>query len=266
MISLPALIFISYILLGAIAGFIGGLLGLGGGIVIVPALLFLFIQQGFHPEVQMHMALATSLATIIFTSISSAWAHHRRGAVLWKTVNFLVPGIVIGCVLGAWLADQLETNVLRIAFGIFELLVAMQVMFGFKPSPQRELPGVSGSGLTGTVLGSVSTILGIGGGTLSVPFLLWCNVNIRNAVATSSALGFPIAVAGTATFILAGLDSSVLPDNSLGYVYLPAAGTIIVTSIVFAPLGARVAHAIPIVVLRRIFAILLACIGIRMLL
>ena len=257
--------FISYLLLGALAGLIGGLLGLGGGIIIVPALLFLFIKQGIHPDIQMHMALATSLATIIFTSMSSAYAHNRRGAVLWPTVFQLVPGIILGCILGAWIADQLESDNLRIAFGVFEIFVALQVGLGIKPSAKRQLPGPYGNGLAGVILGSVSTFLGIGGGTLSVPFFLWCNVNLRNAVATSSACGLPIALAGSATLIYAGLDSTVLPHNSLGYVYLPAAGTILIASVLFAPLGARLAHAMPVPILRRIFALVLASIGLRML-
>ncbi len=265
MLSLPFAIFISYLILGVLAGLIGGLLGLGGGIIIVPALLFLFIKQGINPEIQMHMALATSLATIVFTSMSSAYAHHQRGAVLWPVVFQLVPGIIVGCVFGAWVADRLESDNLRMAFGIFEILVALQVGLGIKPSARRELPGPYGNGLAGMILGSVSTLLGIGGGTLSVPFFLWCNVNMRNAVATSSACGLPIAVAGSATLIYAGLDSPVLPATSLGYVYLPAAGTILIASVLFAPLGARLAHTIPVLMLRRIFAIVLACIGLRML-
>jgi len=225
MISLSLIMVLSYLFLGVLAGLISGMLGLGGGIILVPALFFLFIKQGIHPDIQMHMALATSLATIIFTSMSSAYAHHRRGAVLWPAVLQFIPGILIGCIIGAWVADRLDSSHLRIVFGVFEILVAFQVGLGFKPSPKRELPGATGNGVFGTILGSVSTLLGIGGGTLSIPFLLWCNVNIRNAVATSAAAGMPIALFGSATLVYAGMDSPVLPVNSLGYVYLPAAGT-----------------------------------------
>lgn len=256
---------IAYILLGAVAGIIGGLLGLGGGIVIVPALLYLFIQQGFSAEIQMHLAVATSLATIIFTSIASAWSHHRHGAVYWKIVAFLVPGIIIGCILGAITANHLRSESLRLTFGLFELLVAIQIGFGIKPPGHRDLPGNTGMVFAGGGIGTLSTILGIGGGTLTVPFLLWCNVNIRNAVATSAACGFPIAVAGTLSFMVTGWNNTALPAGSTGFIYWPAALGILVASILTAPLGARLAHILPVTVLRRIFALVLAIVGIRML-
>lgn len=257
---------IAYILLGAVAGMIGGLLGLGGGIVIVPALLYLFIQQGFSAGIQMHLAVATSLTTIIFTSIASAWSHHRHGAVIWKIVGFLVPGIVIGCILGAITANHLRSDSLRITFGVFELLVAMQIWSGIKPPGHRELPGNSGMVLAGGVIGTLSTILGIGGGTLTVPFLLWCNINIRNAVATSAACGMPIAVAGTLSFMITGWNHTDLPAGSTGYVYWPAAFFILIASILTAPLGAKLAHVLPVIILKRIFALVLVIVGIRMLL
>ena len=255
----------AYVLLGAVAGIIGGLLGLGGGIVIVPALLFLFIRQGFSAEIQMHLAVATSLATIIFTSIASAWSHHRHGAVYWRVVSFLVPGIIFGCVLGAIAANHIRSEGLRIIFGLFELLVAMQIGFGIKPPGHRDLPGSTGMVLAGGGIGTLSTILGIGGGTLTVPFLLWCNVNIRNAVATSAACGLPIAVAGTLSFIVTGWDHAALPVGSIGYVYWPAALSILVASILTAPLGASLAHILPVTILKRVFALVLVIVGIRML-
>ena len=256
---------IAYLLLGAVAGIIGGLLGLGGGIVIVPALLFLFIRQGFSAEIQMHLAVATSLATIIFTSIASAWSHHRHGAVYWRIVAFLVPGIVIGCVLGAITANHIRSESLRFIFGLFELLVAMQIGLGIKPPGHRDLPGNFGMVLAGGGIGTLSTILGIGGGTLTVPFLLWCNVNIRNAVATSAACGLPIAVAGTMSFIVTGWNQAALPAGSTGYVYWPAALAILIASVLTAPLGASLAHILPVTFLKRIFAIVLVIVGIRML-
>jgi uncharacterized protein len=264
-LNLSLLVIMAYILLGAVAGIIGGLLGLGGGIVIVPALLYLFIQQGFSAEIQMHLAVATSLTTIIFTSMASTWSHHRHGAVYWEVVAYLVPGIVIGCVLGALTANNLRSETLRIAFGLFELLVAIQVGLGLKPSGKRQLPGNNGMVFTGGVIGTMSTILGIGGGTLTVPFLLWCNVNIRNAVATSAACGLPIAAVGALSFIITGWNHYALPQGSTGYVYWPAALAILVTSILTAPLGVRLAHILPVTILRRIFALVLAIVGIRML-
>ena len=264
-LNLSIMVIAAYLLLGAIAGIIAGLLGLGGGIIIVPALFFLFLKQGLTAEILMHMAVATSLATIVFTSLSSAWAHHRHGAVHWQVVRQFTPGIVVGCILGALAADQLKSDYLRIAFGVFEILVAIQIGFNLKPAGTRSLPGQIPMLFSGGVIGTLSTILGIGGGTLTVPFLLWCNENIRNAVATSSACGLPIAVAGTAAMILTGWSNTHLPAGSTGYVYWPAAIGVLVASMLTAPLGAMLAHKLPVNVLKRIFAIFIAIIGIRML-
>ena len=263
--SLSIFMLVAYLGLGAVAGIIGGLLGLGGGIVIVPALLLIFIHQDFPPGSLMHLAVTTSLATIIFTSMSSAYAHHRRQAVDWKIVKFLVPGIVMGAVIGAVIADHLDSDRLRVFFGIFELLVAFQVWSGLKPEASRQLPRYQGMLLAGNGIGMFSTILGIGGGTLTVPFLLWCNVNIRIAVATSAACGLPIALAGCITMIIAGWNQPGLPEFTLGYVFWPAALGIIITSILTAPVGAKFAHRLPVQTLKRIFAFVLAAIGIRML-
>lgn len=255
----------AYLMLGVIAGLVGGLLGLGGGILIVPTLLFLFIWQGMPVDILMHLAVATSLFTIVFTSISSSYAHHKHQAVLWPQVFLLTPGIIIGAVFGAFLADYISSDILRRLFGVFEILVACQIGFSVKPSAQRSLPGRNGMLIAGGGIGTLSTILGIGGGTLTVPFLVWCHVNIRKAVATSSACGFPIALAGTLAMIFTGLDSPSLPENTIGYVYWPAAILILVTSVLFAPVGAKLAHSMPVDSLKRIFAIVLACVGLRML-
>ena len=264
--ELPPVILAAYLVLGAGAGVIAGLLGLGGGIVIVPALLYLFILQGMPTDILMHLAVATSLATIVFTSISSTWAHHRHAAVLWRPVIALMPGIILGSLGGAFITHHLPSHTLRITFGIFEILVGLQIGFGFKPRAHSELPGRGGILLAGGGIGALSTVLGIGGGTLTVPFLLWCNVHIRNAVATSSACGLPIAVVGAGALIIAGSAYHGLPSGSTGYVYWPAAVIIILGSIVTAPFGARLAHALPVALLKRIFAVVLAAIGIRMLL
>jgi hypothetical protein len=255
----------AYLMLGVIAGLVGGLLGLGGGILIVPTLLFLFIWQGMPADILMHLAVATSLFTIVFTSISSSYAHHKHQAVLWSQVFLLTPGIIIGAVFGAFLADYISSDILRRLFGIFEILVACQIGFSVKPSGQRSLPGRNGMLIAGGGIGTLSTILGIGGGTLTVPFLVWCHVDIRKAVATSSACGFPIALAGTLAMIYTGLDSTSLPENTIGYVYWPAAILILATSVLFAPVGAKLAHSMPVDLLKRVFAIVLACVGLRML-
>jgi len=259
------IIWSTYLMLGVIAGLVGGLLGLGGGILIVPALLFLFIWQGMPADILMHLAVATSLFTIVFTSMSSSYAHHKHQAVLWLQVFLLTPGIIIGAVFGALLADYISSDILRRLFGIFEILVACQIGFSVKPSAQRSLPGRNGMLIAGGGIGFLSTILGIGGGTLTVPFLVWCHVDIRKAVATSSACGFPIAMAGTLAMIYTGLDSKSLPENTIGYVYWPAAVLILITSVLFAPVGAKLAHSMPVDSLKRVFAIVLACVGLRML-
>ena len=264
--GLPLVLLVAWLLLGAIAGVIAGLLGVGGGIVIVPALLLLFIWQGMPVEILMHLTVATSLATIVFTSISSTLAHHRHGAVLWPMVRAMAPGIVAGSMAGAWFAHTLPSEVLRLVFGVFEILVGLQIGLGLSPAARVQLPGRKGLALIGSGIGGASTVLGIGGGTLTVPFLLWCHIPIRNAVASSSACGLPIALAGAVTLMLAGSAQPVLPPASTGYVYWPAAAAIIVASVITAPLGARLAHTLPVMTLRRIFAVVLIAIGIRMVL
>ena len=256
---------VSYLLLGSVAGMLAGLLGVGGGLVIVPVLAWLFLQTGMAPEGLMHMAIGTSLATIVLTSLSSVWAHHHRGAVLWQTFLRMTPGIVLGVALGVTVADRLPSETLRLIFGVFELMVAMQMALNLRPAAYRGLPGRWGLGVAGTAIGLVSAVVGIGGGTMSVPFLQWCNVPMRQAVATSAACGLPIALAGTLGFVLAGQDSHGLPAWSSGYLYWPAFAGIVAASVPFAPLGARLAHLLPTAVLKRFFALFLAFLGIRML-
>lgn len=261
---LPTLLF--YLLLGAFAGVMAGLLGVGGGLIIVPALAWIFQHQQIAETALMHLAIGTSLATIIATSISSVRAHHQRGAVLWPTVWRLTPGIVTGAWLGAAVADALSSFALQKVFAVFVLLMAAQMGFGAKPAPHRDLPKTAGMLATGGVIGAVSAIVGIGGGSLTVPFLSWCNVPIRQAVATSAACGLPIALAGALGFVVTGLNAPGLPAWSLGYVYGPALLGVALTSMLFAPLGARLAHTLPTEMLKKIFAAFLAVIGVKMLL
>lgn len=255
----------TYLLLGGIAGVLAGLLGVGGGLVIVPVLAWLFYRSGISPEVVMHLAIGTSLATIVLTSISSVWAHHRRGAVLWSVFRQLTPGILLGAGLGAALADRLPSDSLRLIFGLFELGVALQMGLNLKPSPHRSLPGPWGLSAAGSVIGLVSAVVGIGGGTLTVPFLQWCNVTMRQAVATSSACGLPIAFGGALGFVITGWGTPMLPSLSSGYLYWPAFFGIVAASTLFAPVGARLAHRLPGATLKRFFALLLALLGLRML-
>lgn len=259
------MVVLAYLGLGAVVGVLAGLLGIGGGLVIVPALFFLFSAQGFSEQIVMHLAVGSSLATVVFTALASSYAHHTRGAVLWPGVRMLAPGIVLGALGGAAVADSLPTPALRLAFAAFELLVAGQLAFGVRAAPQRGLPNWAGMTGAGTMIGALSAVLGIGGGTLTVPFLVWCNVGMRAAVATSAACGLPIALAGSLGFATAGWDNSKLPLWASGYVYWPAVLGIAATSVPCAPWGARLAHALPVQTLKRLFAILLAFIGVRML-
>ena len=259
------LVLLAYIFTGVIAGMTAGMLGLGGGAIIVPILYAIFLMLDLAPGSTMQLAVGTSLATIVFTAISSGLSHYRLGNVQIKTILAMAPGIILGALAGAAIADNLPTDILKRVFGLFEIIIAMQIGFGFKPSAQSSLPATTGLAASGGVIGTISSVMGIGGGSLTVPFLLWCNVSMREAVGTSAACGFPIAMAGVIGFVIAGLNNTSLPDWSLGYVYLPAALCIISTSVIFAPIGARLAHRLPILTLKRIFAIFLALIGLKML-
>lgn len=250
--------------LGLVSGFLAGLLGVGGGLVMVPVLVALFARQGFEPAWHMHLALGTSLAVIVLTAISSLRAHHAHGAVRWDTVKRVTPGIVLGTLLGALAARYFSDFGLRLFFVAFLFFAATQMLLELKPKPHRNLPGWPGMTLAGTVIGAVSSWVGIGGGTLSVPFQLWCNVKLHDAIGTSAAIGFPIAAAGAAGYMLSGYGAHNLPDWSIGFVYLPALAGIAAASWITAPLGARLAHRLPVKKLKRIFALLLYVLGARM--
>jgi uncharacterized protein len=254
-----------YLVLGSLAGLTAGLFGVGGGLVIVPTLLWVFQGNGFDRSIIMHLAVGTSLATIILTSISSIYAHNKRKAVQWRLVFILTPGIILGAWLGASAADMLSTVWLQRVFAIFTFLVALHLVLELDLESRRGLPGPAGMTLAGSVIGMVSSIVGIGGGSMTVPYLHWNGVTIRNAVATSSACGLPIALAGTLGFMVMGLGEAGLPAGSGGYVYWGALPWIVVTSIVFAPVGAGLAHSLPTRTLKRLFALLLFVVGIRLL-
>lgn len=256
---------LAYAGVGAFAGVLAGLLGVGGGLVIVPVLALLFHHAGFAPAVIMHLAIGTSLATIIFTSISSVRAHHKHGAVRWELFRALTPGIIVGALLGALLADRIPSSQLKTVFGLFELMVAIQMGLNIIPAPKRGLPGAVALGGAGSVIGMISALVGVGGGTMTVPFLQWSHVPMRQAVATSAACGLPIAITGAAGFIAAGWGDTTLPEGSSGYLYWPAFIGIVAASVLFAPLGARLAHRLPAVLLKRFFSLFLLLLAIRML-
>lgn len=254
-----------FLLLGAAAGLVAGLLGVGGGLVIVPVLVSVFNGGMIHPDLVMHVAIGTSLASIVLTSMSSVYTHHRHAAVLWPVMVWLAPGIVLGALLGSYIADSTSSHLLTIIFGCFELLVAWQLLSGFKPTPGRIVPAPTILMMVGSVIGVLSAMLGIGGGTMTVPFLVWCNTSMQKAVATSAAAGMPIAIAGSAGYIVMGYGDARLPEWSSGYVYWPALLGIAVASLLFAPLGAQLAHRLPTQRLRAIFAFILAVLGVWML-
>lgn len=255
-----------YLALGAGAGLLAGLFGIGGGLVIVPVLIFTFTAQGFAPEILVHLAVGTSLATIIPTSISSTLTHHRKQGVNWSWFKLIAPGIVLGALLGAWTASLLSGLALQAIIGVFVLLVAVQMGFNLQPAPSgRALPAPVMASAGGGI-GWASAIFGIGGGTLSVPFLTWCNAPMRQAVGTSAALGLPIAIFGALGNVFSGWQNPLLPEWSSGYIFWPAFIGIVLTSVPFARLGARLAHFLPERLLKRLFALLLLLVGLRFLL
>lgn len=254
-----------YLAGGAFAGFIAGLFGVGGGTVLVPVLVLLFRRAEMPDAHLMHMAVATSHSVIIFNAISSMRAHHLRGAVNWIVFRGLVPGIISGAMFGAWLADQMASDALMLVFGVFLLGVAAQMLLGRQPRPQRSVPGPVGLAGAGSAIGGMSALVGIGGGSLTVPFLLWSNVTMASAVGTAAAIGLPIALSSTLGFILAGWDNDQLPNYSVGFVYLPGLPGLAIAGVLTAPLGARLAHRLPSTRLKQIFAVFLVLVSIKLL-
>lgn len=254
-----------YLILGAVAGVLAGLFGIGGGLIIVPVLIFSLSSLGLSADVVTHLAVGTSLATIIFTSVNSVIEHNRKGAVLWPLFRWMSLGIVIGCAIGAVTAAAINGPLLQKIIGVFAIVIAIQMMLDLKPKAERNPPGKLGLVSAGGVIGWASAIFGIGGGSLTVPFLSWCSVPIAKASATSAACGLPIAIASTLTFIWVGWNAPGLPEWSLGYVYLPALFGIAITSMFFARLGARLAHRLSPRLLKRLFALLLGSIGLTFL-
>ena len=256
---------LAYIALGAFAGFFAGLFGVGGGLTLVPFMYMLFVAQGFPAEHVMHLALGTSMAAILFTSISSVRTHHAHGAVLWPIVKRITPGIVVGTLLGTHIASLVPTKALALIFTIFICYVSVQMILNIKPKPHREMPGVLGTSLVGAFIGGLSCLVAIGGGVLSVPFMTWCNVKVQNAIGTSAAIGFPIALGGALGYIWNGWSESGLPEGSIGFVYLPAVVGVAIASIMTAPIGARKTHELPVATLKRIFAAILLVLAGKML-
>lgn len=260
----PALEWIlAYLGLGLVVGFFAGLLGVGGGGIMVPVLTSFFALQGVPNDQLVHLALGTSMGAIVLTAVSSIRSHHKHGAVLWPVALRMAPGVMIGTFAATWLAAYLPTRVLAIIFALFMGYVSLQMALNFKPSASRQLPGTAGLFGAGGLIGGISALVAIGGGSLTVPFLTWCNVAIQKAIATSAAVGLPIALAGSLGYMING-SSDALP-GSIGFVNVPAVVLISVISFFTAPYGARLAHKLPVGILKRIFAVMLLGLSLKML-
>ncbi|MFY9509636.1 MAG: sulfite exporter TauE/SafE family protein [Rubrivivax sp.] len=244
--------------LGIVSGFLAGLLGVGGGMMMVPFLTFILSQRGVEPGLAVKMAIATSMATILFTSLSSVRAHHKLGAVRWDLLRGLAPGIVLGGLAGgAGVFAIVKGRGLALFFAVFIGYSALQMLLDRKPKPGRQMPGPLGQTAVGGGIGLLSGLVGAGGAFMSVPFMLWCNVPIRLAVGTSAALGFPIALANTVGYVVSGWSLPAALPGAMGYLYLPALAIIAAASMTMAPIGARTAHRSDVKKLKRLFACLL---------
>lgn len=256
--GLEPLLIVELALLGLCTGFLAGLLGIGGGMIMVPFITAILTARGVGADLAVKMAIATSMATIIFTSISSVRAHHARGAVRWDIVQRLAPGIVLGAAIASLgVFAVLKGSVLALLFAAFISFSATQMLRGGKPQATRTLPGTAGQVGAGSVIGFLSGLVGAGGGFVSVPFMTWCNVAIHNAVATSAALGFPIALANVVGYLVSGQGIDGRPAGSVGYVFVPALAVIATVSVLMAPLGVKAAHALPVATLKKVFASIL---------
>ena len=255
----------AYLLVGAFVGFLAGLLGIGGGMTLVPILAALFAAQQLAPESVVHLALGTGMASIMFTGSASAREHHRHGAVDWRIVARLVPGIVAGTLMSTLASGWISQRALALAFAAIVYGGATQILLGRKPAAARTLPGTLPVVAIGMLIGIISGLVSAGGTFLTVPFMLFCGVAMHTAIGTGAAIGVPIAVVGTIGYVASGLRIGGLPDYSVGFVYLPALAALVVGSVFTAPFGARAAHRLPVPTLRRVFAALLYVLATRML-
>jgi len=245
-------------LCGSISGFLAGLLGIGGGMILVPFMILVFNHLGFNQEVIVHMAIATGMATILFTTSSAIWAHHKHGSIDWKLVASLSPGMIFGGLIGgSELFEALKTSWLSLFFAVFIVYTSIQMLLNKKPKAGRDLPGSVGLFSFGAFAGALASLVGAGGAFITVPFMLWCNVKPHTAMATSSGLGLPIALAATLGYVYGSWGNPNLPEGSIGFIYLPAVACIVIVSIFTAPFGAKMARKLDVAQLKRVFGIVL---------
>ncbi len=255
----------AYLAIGAAVGFLAGLLGVGGGMITVPMLVFVFTAKGFPAHHLMHLSLATAMATIPFTSASSVRAHHVRGGVDWRVVRGMLPGLAAGALLGALVAGAVPSRPLAIFFTAFIFYAASNMFFDVRTKPTRQLPRDLGLGIAGAVVSFLASFLAAGAAFMTIPFMTWCNVSLKRAIGTAAAIGFPLSLASSLGYVFAGWRVPGLPPGSFGFIYLPALGLIVATSILTAPWGARVSHRLPVRRLRMVFGLLLFALALRML-
>ncbi|RPA35765.1 sulfite exporter TauE/SafE family protein [Shewanella vesiculosa] len=254
-----------FLLLGSFVGFMAGLLGIGGGGILVPTLTSIFLLHGIAIDHVVHLALGTSMACMVITSFSSFRSHNAKGAAVWLAVKGMVLGIILGTFTATFLASYLSSLYLGIFFALFMAFVSTQMFLNKKPKPSRQLSGPAGLFSAGLGIGSISALVSIGGGSLTVPYLTWQNIDIKKAIGTSAAIGLPISITGTIGYLINGWSFSSVNDYILGYVYLPAVVLISVTSFITAPYGALLAHKLPVSLLKKVFAVLLIILSIKML-
>lgn len=256
---------LAYAGLGAMVGLLAGMFGIGGGGVMVPVLTMLFVAQGFPAEHLVHLALATSMAAIVPTALASLRAHHQHGAVLWPVVVRMTPGILLGTFTATFFASVIAAKPLAIFFSVFMAFVALQLFIDRKPKASRQLPGTVGLSGAGVGIGGISALVAIGGGSLTVPFLAWCNVAVPVAIGTSAAVGLPVALAGALGYLANGWQIPGLPAFTLGFIYWPAVVNIAALSLITASMGARMAHRLPVKLLKKLFGILSLLLALQML-